>query len=236
MRVLFTMLPATGSLHPLVPLAHALREADHQVTFACAARFQPMVRRHGFDSQPTGIDFLFSQPDYLTKLVAEAGGAPPDLTQLTGQQRLAWVTNNLFIAAAARRMLPDVIALAKSWRPDIIVRESSEFSGCLAAETLDLPHASVAAAADAVLDQRELSARALDQLRSGGRAARRPGRRDALPIPAPLVYAAQLLRALGPVPRHHPAPAPPQRTPTRSAPPRLVAARPSTRHGSHRSR
>ena len=175
MRVLFTLLPATGSLHPLVPLASALRAAGHAVRFACAASFQPLVRRHGFDSTPAGIDFTFAEPDYFAKLVAEAGIPPPDLGQLTGHQRHAWVTNNLFIAAAARRMLPDVLELAESWRPDVIVRESSEFSGCVAAEALGILHASVAAAADAALDLRELSADALGPLRAAAGLSADPG-------------------------------------------------------------
>jgi UDP:flavonoid glycosyltransferase YjiC (YdhE family) len=166
MRVLFTLLPATGSLHPLLPLASALRAAGHGVRFACAASFQPLVGRHGFDSTPAGIDFTFAEPDYFAKLVAEAGVPAPDLGQLTGHRRHAWVTTNLFIAASARRMLPDVLELAESWRPDVIVRESSEFSGCVAAEALGVPHASVAAAADAALDLRELSAEALGPLRA----------------------------------------------------------------------
>ena len=166
MRVLVTLLPAIGSLHPLVPLARALLDAGHQVRFACAASFRPSVAEHGFDVDAAGIDFLFSSPDYFPKLVAEAGVDMPDMARLTGHERHAWVTDNLFIRAAARRMLPDVLALAESWRPDVIVRESSEFSGCVAAEAIGIPHASVAAAADAALDRRDLTAAALEPLRS----------------------------------------------------------------------
>lgn len=166
MRVLFTLTPATGSLHPLVPLAHALVDAGHQVRFACASSFRPVVEKHGFTSHAAGIDFMFSQPDYFATLTAAAGVEPPDMATLTGYARHAWVTNNLFIRAAARGMVPDVLALAQSFKPDLIVRESSEYSGCIAAEALGIPHASVAAAADAALDLRELTAAALEPLRS----------------------------------------------------------------------
>jgi hypothetical protein len=165
MRVLFTLLPATGSLHPLVPLARALVDAGHEVRFACAASFQPSVVKHGFESFAAGIDFLFSSPDYFPRLVAEAGVEMPDMAQLSGHQRHAWVTENLFIRAAARRMLPDILSLARSWGPDVIVRESSEYCGCVAAEALGIPHASVAAAGDAALDLRQLTAAALEPLR-----------------------------------------------------------------------
>lgn len=108
MRVLFTLPPATGSLHPLVPIARALTTAGHEVRFACAPSFEPAVRQHGFDTHPAGIGFLFSQPDHFPVLVAHAGVAMPDMAQLTGHARHAWVTENLFIGAvgtadAARR-------------------------------------------------------------------------------------------------------------------------------------
>ena len=40
MRVLFTLLPARGSLQPLLPIAFALRAAGHDVAFVSAARFR----------------------------------------------------------------------------------------------------------------------------------------------------------------------------------------------------
>jgi N-glycosyltransferase len=175
MRVLFTLTPGNGSLHPLVPLAHALLRAGHDVCFACASSFRQEVEKHGFPAHPVGLDFVFSRPDYFSMLLAEAGVEMPDPAELAGHQRHAWVTNNLFIRAAAARALPDVCALAESWAADVIVRESSEYSGCVAAEVLGLPHASVAAAADAALDRRELTTAALATLRAAAGLPPDPG-------------------------------------------------------------
>jgi MGT family glycosyltransferase len=162
-RVLFTLLPATGSLHPLLPLAAELRLRGHQVVMASSASFRPDIVRHGFESTPAGIDFLFSDAGYFRILLAEAGVEFPDLT---GPERFAWVVEHLFIGAAARRMLPDVLDFAARWRPDLVVRESLEFSGCVAAERLGVRHASVAAAADSALDQSAALAPALAALRA----------------------------------------------------------------------
>ncbi len=62
-------------------------------------------------------------------------------------------------------MLPELISVARQWSADLIVRESLEFAGCVAAEALGLPHASVAAAADSALDRRRELAGPLTGLR-----------------------------------------------------------------------
>ena len=55
-----------------------------------------------------------------------------------------------------REMVPDLLAIAREWGPDLIVREGMEYGGCLAAERLGLPHASVASNAYAALDSPEI--------------------------------------------------------------------------------
>jgi UDP:flavonoid glycosyltransferase YjiC (YdhE family) len=40
-------------------------------------------------------------------------------------------------------MVPDLLRIAEDWQPDLIVREVGEFGGCVAAEVLGIPHASV---------------------------------------------------------------------------------------------
>src|SRR5262249_60927867 len=106
---------------------------------------------------------LISDPRYIDILCQEAGLTFP---LRTGKPRFAWVTNHLFIRAAGRRMLPDVLAVARDWAADLIVRESLEFSGCVAAERLGVPHAAVAAAADSALDLRAQLAEPLAELRA----------------------------------------------------------------------
>jgi UDP:flavonoid glycosyltransferase YjiC (YdhE family) len=162
-RALFTLLPARGSLQPLLPVAEAMRARGHQVALCSAPRLREEVEAHGLAFLPAGLDWHVSDPDYIDVLCRAAGGLafPP----LTGEERFAWVIANLFIGAAARRMLPELIVFARRWSADLIVRESLEFAGCVAAEALGLPHASVAAAADSALDRRRELAGPLTPLR-----------------------------------------------------------------------
>jgi hypothetical protein len=164
MRALLTLLPATGSLRPLVPLARALREAGHDVAFCSSASFRADVDAHGFPHLAAGLDWHCSDPRYLEILCAAGGvdGLPP----LRGVERLAWVTEHLFIGGAARRMLPDLLDVARDWGADLILRENLEYAGCTAAEALGLPHASFAASADGAQDQRRRFADALGRLRA----------------------------------------------------------------------
>ncbi len=134
MRVLFTTQPATSRLRPLVPLARALRQAGHEVAFACAEPFRPEVEASGFPSFPAGLDWLVADAErYFPQLrearPAKAGGAPAFS-----------VLKDVFAGATAELMVPDLLALARTWRPDAIVRDPVEFGACVAAERLGLPH------------------------------------------------------------------------------------------------
>jgi MGT family glycosyltransferase len=124
----------------------------------------PAVGSAGLPFFAAGLDWDTSDPSYIDVLCAAAGGVT--FPALTGMARLAWVTNELFIGAAARRMLPGVVRIARQWSADLIVRQSFEYSGGVAAERLGLPHASIADAAHSALDRRHEVAAALDGLRS----------------------------------------------------------------------
>jgi UDP:flavonoid glycosyltransferase YjiC (YdhE family) len=162
-RALFTLLPARGSLQPLLPVAEAMQSRGHQIALCSSPRLREEVEARGFRFLPAGLDWHVSDPDYIDVLCQAAGGLA--FPQLAGEERFAWVIANLFIGAAARRMLHELIGVARAWSADLIIRESLEFAGCVAAEALGLPHASVAAAADSALDRRRELAGPLTGLR-----------------------------------------------------------------------
>lgn len=139
MRFLFTTLTGLGHLHPLVPAAAALASAGHDVRFATAPSFHPRVEASGFPAFAAGFDRERDEADEThARLQTELAALPPD-----GPARTLFRIHRLFGGLYAQRMVPDLLAIAAEWRPDALVREVAEFGGCVAAEALGLPHASV---------------------------------------------------------------------------------------------
>lgn len=133
MRVLFTTLPQAGHFNPLVPIARALCDAGHAVAFACPTSFAPLVETAGFRVFPAGFE--------------ERGLAIHELFPggigLTGTERAVWVNTHIFVGVYAAAMAANLFAVCRTWPPDLIVRAGGEFGGCVAAEALGLPHASI---------------------------------------------------------------------------------------------
>lgn len=134
MRVLFTTQPWEGHLNPLVPLAEALVAAGHEVAFACAPRFRSAVEARGFRVFAMDTDFLIAEP-WRDRW--------PEIRDLPYDQFMTFVWSRMFAGEAAEHALPDLLAIARDWSPEVIVREMCEFGGWLAAEMLGLPHATV---------------------------------------------------------------------------------------------
>jgi UDP:flavonoid glycosyltransferase YjiC (YdhE family) len=127
--VLFTIQPALGHFHPVVPLARALVAAGHEVAFATSRSFCPVVEAAGLRGIPAGLDWLESEP----------ARAFPEFSAASIEEQTTLVIG-IFGGAALRRMVPDLLEIAKAFRPDVIVREYWEFGGYIAAELLHLPH------------------------------------------------------------------------------------------------
>jgi UDP:flavonoid glycosyltransferase YjiC (YdhE family) len=61
MRILFTTVAALGNFNPLIPLARAFQSQGHDVAFATAARFGPVVQAAGFEALAAGLHILYNQ-------------------------------------------------------------------------------------------------------------------------------------------------------------------------------
>src|SRR5207237_287793 len=104
--------------------------------------FRPEVEAFGLRHLDAGLDWLTS--DHST------WGAFPPMPP-PGPEFGRFVVT-VFADVTAGRVASDVIAIARDWRPDVIVRESMEYGGCLAAEALGIPHASIAGNAFSAVD------------------------------------------------------------------------------------
>lgn len=129
MRILFTTQGELGHFHPLVPIAHAAVQAGHEVAFATQPPFVPTVERSGFLAFPSG----------LAKPVSEAF---PEVLALRGPDELVFLMARIRPALAAA-MASDLLGIVAAWQPGLVVRERTEFGGCIVAERLGIPYAAV---------------------------------------------------------------------------------------------
>ena len=133
MRILFTTTAGLGHYHPLVPLAQALKNANHEVAFACPQSLCARVEASGFQAYPLEDN---TSPDPERETVMQRS------QEVSGEAR-AILGAELFVGIGARRALPKLLKHCECWRPDLIVREEYELAGAIAAEKLGLPCAMI---------------------------------------------------------------------------------------------
>jgi UDP:flavonoid glycosyltransferase YjiC (YdhE family) len=81
---------------------------------------------------PVGRDWVGEQIDRI----AHRADLPDD----HGQQLNRYLATVGYPGPEVVRTARDILTWARSWKPDVIVRENAEFGGYLAAEVLGLPH------------------------------------------------------------------------------------------------
>ena len=129
MRVLLTTQPGYGHFRPLLPLAHALIAGGHEVRVGTSASFGPVVEREGLTPEAVGLDWLHGVESTI----------PPELRPPPEANTLATYFAHKFVRMTAGRLAADVVALSDRWQPDLIVRETTEYGGSLAAQVLGIP-------------------------------------------------------------------------------------------------
>jgi UDP:flavonoid glycosyltransferase YjiC (YdhE family) len=157
MRVLLTTQPGHGHFRPLLPLAHALVAGGHEVRIGTSASHAAAVEREGLVAEAVGLDWLHGVESTI----------PPELQPPPEADTLATYFAHKFVRMTAGRLATDVLTLAGRWRPDLIVRETTEFGGSLAAQVLGLPSAALQVASPALMSADLIAevAIALDEIR-----------------------------------------------------------------------
>jgi len=129
-RVLFASTRGVGHFNPLVPFIDSAQRAGHEVLVAGPPALAPTI-------EPTGYPFWQGEDppaDELDATWARVGqGSPEDAEQI--------VIGEIFAGLNVRAMLPALRRALAEWRPDLVVREQSEYASAIAAEEAGVAHA-----------------------------------------------------------------------------------------------
>jgi UDP:flavonoid glycosyltransferase YjiC (YdhE family) len=138
MRALFASTRGAGHYFPLVPFMEAVRRQGHEVIVAGPAELAPAIAADGFDHWPFG-----DPPDEEIAAVWERVRRMPveDDDDRVAVERV--VVGELFGRLRTTASLPRLFAAMEEWRPDVVLRDLSQYGSALAAERHGIPHARI---------------------------------------------------------------------------------------------
>ncbi|HWA78238.1 MAG TPA: glycosyltransferase [Polyangiaceae bacterium] len=133
MRILFSSTRGTGHVQPLLPYAKELVERGHEVLVAAPADVRESLREARLEHA------VFGHPgdETLKPIWARFRGRSHD-------EVMAIAMREIFVGANAKAALPGLRDTVASFRPHLLVRESSEFAALAAAEAAGVRHVRVA--------------------------------------------------------------------------------------------
>jgi N-glycosyltransferase len=133
MRILVTILSAPSHLRRVLPAAQALRRRGHDVIVGVPSCLHEEIAAYSLEAVAIGPDSPGGVTDGESKL------SPTNLTQAVVEQ---------FIGEPLRQRALELLAFARDWHPDLILRDVAELGGSLAAETAGTPHVSIGSSHD----------------------------------------------------------------------------------------
>jgi UDP:flavonoid glycosyltransferase YjiC (YdhE family) len=145
MRVLFIPAAVASHHYPMVPLAWAFRTAGHEVCVAGQPVVIDSIVRSGLTAVSVGGSYdLMAGISGASEMVrretgrvpngaAELAALPPDVRRRYVEMRKAPHLK------AAEAMAGDLIAYARTWRPDLVVTDPATMVGPLLADVLEIP-------------------------------------------------------------------------------------------------
>ena len=129
MRVLFASTQGAGHFGPLIPLLEAARSNGHETLIVGPPRLKS--RGYPFRSGATPPD------EVLGPLWASMPSLPPAQGDVV-------VVGEILARLNVDAMLPTMEEAIEEWRPDLVVREASEFASAIAADIHGVRHVRVA--------------------------------------------------------------------------------------------
>ncbi len=157
MRLLITFVGGLGHLAPLLPLAHAARDAGHQVAIAGSGGLVPRIEEAGF------VAFATSPMPHHDQTSASERRQPLEVMDARATE-IEFAEN--FADRGARRMAGAVPEVIRAFRPDLVLRDETDLGTTIAAELLDVPVATHLVLAAGLLIRPELVAPRLDAVRA----------------------------------------------------------------------
>lgn len=133
MRLLITAPAGLGHVHPLLPLARAARDRDHDVVLATDAETCARVERTGIRAVAAGVTLAERQRRSLERF----GSATPP----TGRDHADFGFPRVFGVAAMPPMVEDLRRVVAELRPDLIVHDAAELAAPLVAAEHGIRHA-----------------------------------------------------------------------------------------------
>ncbi|MFE2230212.1 activator-dependent family glycosyltransferase [Streptomyces kronopolitis] len=145
MRVLFAGLSEKSHLYSMVPLAWALTAAGHDVRMANAPALTDIVTGTGLVAAPVGRDHELHQ---AMKLAPESQDQDVANWSRLGPEEVDWpalrgryeISVPYGFALYNEPVIEEMTALAKSWRPHLVIRDPLCYAGALAARACDAVH------------------------------------------------------------------------------------------------
>jgi UDP:flavonoid glycosyltransferase YjiC (YdhE family) len=131
--MLFTCRPGYGHYYPLVPLARAAVAAGHAVAVAAGEPIRAAAEADGFEAFGAGLSFACCREAMAARI--------PDFAAIPPEQHRSVFFGQVFTNIELPARLPDLLAIAGKWQPDVLVHDLSEFAGPLAAELTGIPYA-----------------------------------------------------------------------------------------------
>ncbi len=131
--MLFTCVVGPGHFNPMAPLALACRAAGHEIAFATDPGFAPHIRALGFEAYPAGLDM----PVAMAKLYRTV----PGWRDIAPWDQAAHIWRGVFGGVRIEPMLGDLEPLIAGWAPDLLIHDSAELAGAIAAEQAGIAHA-----------------------------------------------------------------------------------------------
>jgi UDP:flavonoid glycosyltransferase YjiC (YdhE family) len=131
MRVLFSSTSGYGHIIPMLPLAHAFRDAGHDVLWATATQAMPLVEAAGIGAVASGA----SGPEEA----ALRGAVLARAEEVPGADRAAFVFPRMFGEALTPPMAKALLDIARDWAPDLMIHEQAELAAPLAGAVCGVP-------------------------------------------------------------------------------------------------